>query len=46
MGDLDTIDIPSIEDASRVSPLARKIFKVQGISQVFYGKNYISIAKQ
>ena len=45
MGDLDTIDICSLEDASRISPLARKIFRVKGVVRIFYGKNFISVAK-
>lgn len=45
MGDLNTVDIRSLEEASRLSPLARKMFRIKGVIQVFYGKNYISIAK-
>ncbi|CAM6000127.1 unnamed protein product [Sphagnum balticum] len=45
MGASDPVDIPSPEDAYRLSPLARKIFKVTGVTRIFYGKDYISIAK-
>ncbi len=27
------------------SPLARKLFNIDGVKRVFYGKDYISIAK-
>ena len=45
MGDGDSVDITDIEEATRISGLARKLFKVEGITRVFYGPNYISIAK-
>ena len=31
---------------THVSPLARKLFNIDGINRVFYGKDFISIAKQ
>ena len=31
---------------THVSPLARKLFNIDGVSRVFYGKDYISIAKK
>ena len=30
---------------SHVSPLARKLFAIDGIKRVFYGRDYISVAK-
>lgn len=45
MGAQDPIDIPSIEDAYKISPLAKRLFKVEGVTHVFYGKDYISISK-
>ena len=29
-----------------ISPLARKLFTVDGVTRVFYGKDYISISKK
>ena len=46
MGAEDPIDIPTPEEAFRLSPLARKMFKVQGITHVFYGKDFISVSKK
>ena len=31
---------------SHVSPLAKKLFAVDGVKRVFYGHDYISIAKK
>ena len=45
MGAGDPIDILSLEDAYTVSPLARRLFKVHGVTRVFYGKDFISISK-
>lgn len=39
-----TMDITALKYAS-VSPLARKLFAVDGITRVFYGSDYVSIAK-
>lgn len=30
---------------THVSPLARKLFNIDGVKRVFYGKDYISVAK-
>lgn len=46
MGSEETIDIASEEAAIKTSNLARKLFKVEGVTRVFYGPNYISIAKK
>ena len=46
MGSDDPVDIDSPEKAFNVSPLARKLFKVDGVTHVFYGKDYISISKK
>lgn len=39
-----TMDITALKYAS-VSPLARKLFAVDGVTRVFYGADYVSIAK-
>ena len=39
-----THNFDSLSDA-QVSPLARCLFTIHGISNVFYGHNYISIGK-
>ncbi len=31
---------------THVSPLARKLFAIDGVKRVFYGRDYISIAKK
>jgi hypothetical protein len=31
---------------THASPLARKLFTIDGVTRVFYGKDYISIAKK
>jgi hypothetical protein len=46
MGSEEPVDIDTPEKAFNVSPLARKIFQVDGITHVFYGKDYISISKK
>lgn len=46
MGEHEPLDILTIEQANKISPLARKFFKVEGVTQVFYGKDFISIAKE
>ena len=45
LGEQGTLDISS-EQFSEVSPLAQDLFKVEGITRVFYGSDYLSIAKQ
>ena len=45
MGTEDPIDFDTPSKAAQFSPLARKIFKIDGITQVFYGKDHISIGK-
>ena len=32
-------------DFVHISPLARKLFGIEGVNRVFYGKDYISISK-
>jgi hypothetical protein len=39
-----TMDITALKYASP-SPLARKLFAIEGVTRVFYGADYISIAK-
>jgi hypothetical protein len=39
-----TMDITALKYAS-MSPLARKLFAIEGVTRVFYGADYISIAK-
>jgi hypothetical protein len=46
MGAKDPVDIPTLDDAYKISPLARRLFKVYGITHVFYGKDFISISKK
>lgn len=45
MGASDSVDIPDEATAIKVSTLASKLFRVEGVSRVFYGPNYISIGK-
>lgn len=45
MGSKDPVDIPTIDEAFKTSPLARRLFKVSGVTHVFYGKDFISISK-
>jgi hypothetical protein len=45
MGGNDSIDILDECTASLASPLATKLFKINGIKRVFFGPNYISIGK-
>ena len=42
---MGTLDIMSKEFAS-VSPLAEKLFEIKGVTRVFYGSDYMSIAKE
>lgn len=46
MGAEDPVDISTPEQAFQISPLARKLFRVEGVTHVFYGKDYISISKK
>ncbi|MEJ8572719.1 NifU family protein [Microbaculum marinum] len=41
----DTLDIRTPEDAA-ASPLARRLFGVQGVSGVFYGADFIAVTKE
>jgi Fe-S cluster biogenesis protein NfuA len=43
--DGETYDFASIRDTGS-SPLARKLFEINGITRVFYGKDYISVGKK
>jgi NFU1 iron-sulfur cluster scaffold homolog, mitochondrial len=40
-----TMDFSSIR-FTHVSPLARRLFQIEGIVRVFYGKDYISVTKK
>lgn len=40
-----TIDFPHIK-FTHISPMARKLFGIEGVDRVFYGKDYISISKK
>jgi hypothetical protein len=46
MGSDDPVDIDSPEKAFNISPLAKKLFRVDGVTHIFYGKDYISISKK
>jgi hypothetical protein len=39
-----TMDITAPKYAN-TSPLAQKLFKIDGVTRVFYGANYVSISK-
>ncbi len=43
--DGETYDFSNMKEAT-ISPLARKLFEVNGITRVFYGKDYISVGKK
>ena len=45
LGDEGTLDIPS-RQYSEVSPLAQDLFEIKGVTRVFYGSDYLSIAKE
>lgn len=45
LGDEGTLDIPS-SNYSDVSPLAQELFSISGVTRVFYGPDYLSIAKK
>lgn len=40
-----TMDFSSIR-FTHISPLARKLFQIEGIVRVFYGKDFISVTKK
>lgn len=40
-----TMDFSSIR-FTHISPLARKLFQVDGVVRVFYGKDFISVTKK
>ena len=44
MSDSSTMDFSHIK-YTHISPMARKLFSIEGIIRVFYGSNYISISK-
>lgn len=44
LGKEGTLDISDVKFAE-ISPLAQELFKVQGVTRVFYGSDYISISK-
>ena len=45
LGDDGTLDIPS-RQYSDVSPLAQELFDIDGVTRVFYGSDYLSVAKE
>lgn len=45
MKDSPTIDFTAAR-YTHISPLAKKIFSIDGINRIFYGKDYISISKK
>ncbi len=45
MKDGNTMDFSNIR-YTHVSPIARKLFGIQGVSRVFLGKDFISITKE
>lgn len=45
LGDRGTLDISAIQFAN-VSPLAEELFRIEGVTRVFLGTDYISIAKR
>ena len=45
LGDDGTLDIPS-KQYSEVSPLAQELFNIDGVTRVFYGSDYLSVAKE
>jgi len=40
-----TIDFPSAEDAAR-SPLAERLFRVEGVTRVFLGSDFVTVSKR
>lgn len=45
LGSEGTLDISDPKYAE-VSPLAKKLFEIEGVTRVFYGPDYLSVAKQ
>lgn len=45
MKDSSTMDFIAVRYA-HVSPLAKKLFTIDGVNRVFYGKDYISVSKK
>mmetsp|Transcript_8520 Transcript_8520/g.14356 ORF Transcript_8520/g.14356 Transcript_8520/m.14356 type:complete len:131 (-) Transcript_8520:891-1283(-) len=45
MQDGGTMDFSSIR-FTHISPLARQLFAIEGVSRVFYGKDFISVTKK
>jgi hypothetical protein len=45
MKDGNTMDFSNIR-YTHISPIARKLFGIQGVSRVFLGKDFISITKE
>lgn len=44
MDDGSTVDFVAAR-YTHVSPLAKKLFTIDGVNRVFYGKDYLSISK-
>ncbi|MEQ9349135.1 MAG: NifU N-terminal domain-containing protein, partial [Alphaproteobacteria bacterium] len=38
-------DFPSADAASGVSPLAERLFAIGGVSQVFFGSDFVTVSK-
>jgi len=45
LGKGNTMDFPKVSDAS-ISPLAKLIFRIEGIRSVFFGGDFITVTKQ
>jgi hypothetical protein len=44
LGDKGTLDISSRQYSS-ISPLAEELFEVPGVTRIFFGADYLSVAK-
>ena len=44
LGSEGTLDISDVKFAE-VSPLAKELFAIEGVTRVFYGSDYLSVAK-
>ncbi len=40
-----SVDLRSAEEAAEASPLAERLFRVEGVSGVFFGEDFITVAK-
>ncbi len=39
------VDVPTMEDADKHSPLAKTLFDISGVSSVFLGNDFVSVTK-